>query len=317
MKALAADLGGSHARCAVVEDRAIVAQQALVMDGAESLASVLPLLAASLKALAKRAGWALADCGGVALSFCGIVDSRQNRILATNKKYDDAPAIDLAAWARREFGLALRAENDARMALLGEWHAGAAQGCNDTVMFTLGTGIGGAAMIGGRLLRGRHAQAGCLGGHSPVHFSGRECTCGAIGCAEAEAAGWSLPLICRAWPGFAASALARERRLDFAALFRQARARDAVAIAIRDRCLRVWAVNTVAAIHAFDPEVVVYGGGVMGSAEEIVPFLQAYVERHAWTPWGKVRVRAAKLGNDAALLAAPPLLSGGAEARQA
>ncbi len=78
------------------------------------------------------------------------------------------------------------------MALLGERYAGAGRGFDDIVMTTLGTGIGGAAMIGGKLLRGKHAQAGCLGGHIPVKFGGRQCTCGAIGCAEAEASGWSF-----------------------------------------------------------------------------------------------------------------------------
>jgi len=73
------------------------------------------------------------------------------------------------------------------MALLGERHAGAAAGCDDVVMVTLGTGVGGAAMIGGRLLRGRHFQAGCLGGHLPVRFDGRRCICGAVGCVETEA----------------------------------------------------------------------------------------------------------------------------------
>jgi glucokinase len=60
-------------------------------------------------------------------------------------------------------------------------------------------------------------------------------------------------------------------------------------------------------VHAFDPELLVYGGGIMRSGDIILPYIEAYVARHAWTPWGKVRVRAAKLGNDAALLGAIPL----------
>ena len=59
------------------------------------------------------------------------------------------------------------------MALLGERYAGAARGYDDVVMITLGTGVGGAAMIEGKLLRGKHAQAGCLGGHLPAKVGGR------------------------------------------------------------------------------------------------------------------------------------------------
>jgi glucokinase len=198
------------------------------------------------------------------------------------------------------------------MALLGEWFAGAARGIDDVFLFTLGTGIGGVAMMEGRLLRGKHFQGGCLGGHVPVAFEGgRKCTCGSIGCAEAEASGWSLPLVAKAWQGFEASALAREPKINFEALFRCAKAGDAVAKAVKARCLAVWAAAAVAAIHAYDPELVLFGGGVMASGDEIISAVQSHVDAHAWTPWGKVRVKPAALGNDAALFGAIPLLKEG------
>jgi glucokinase len=309
MKALAIDLGGTHATCAVVEDQSILASQVVATDGTIGLKPSLPVLAETLLALAKRSGVSLADCAGLAFSFCAMVDSRTTRILSTNQKYDDARDLDLQDWAKRAFGLPLRLENDARMALLGEHYAGAARGYDAVVMTTLGTGIGGAAMIDGRLLRGKHAQAGCLGGHIPADFEGHPCTCGAIGCTEAEASGWAIPLIAKEWPGFAQSALAREASVNFEALFRLGKEGDPVALAIRNRCLRVWAVGTVGLIHSFDPEIVVFGGGVMKSADVILPFVQSYVEKHAWTPWGKVKVRAAELGNNAGLLGSIPLLA--------
>jgi hypothetical protein len=104
------------------------------------------------------------DVAGVAIGFAALVDSRVNRILSTDGKYEDVKDIDLAKWVRENIGLPTRIENDARMALLGESYAGAALGFTDVVMMTLGTGIGGVAMIEGKLLRGKHAQAGCLGG---------------------------------------------------------------------------------------------------------------------------------------------------------
>ncbi|MFP5231741.1 MAG: ROK family protein [Acidobacteriota bacterium] len=301
MKILAVDLGGTHATCALVEGRRILARQTLALPGSPSLAATLEAIASSLEEL--HAG---SPAQGIGFGFCGLVDSRRTRIASTNGKYTDAVDLDLAGWARERFGLPLRLENDARLALLGESFAGAAQGETDVVMFTLGTGIGGVAMIGGRLLRGKHDQAGVLGGHIPVNFAGRRCTCGAVGCAESEASGWSLPLVTRAWPGFASSALAA-RNIDFQNLFACATAGDAVSREIVDHCLRVWGAAAVAAVHSFDPELLVYGGGVMQRADLILPFLQDYLNAHAWTPWGKVRVRAAQLGNDAALLGAVPL----------
>ena len=89
-------------------------------------------------------------------------------------------------------------------------------------MITLGTGIGTAAMIGGALLYGKHFQASNQGGHLPVVFNGRDCTCGGVGCAEAEAAGWALPQIARDWPRFRESLLAREPAINYEILFRLA-----------------------------------------------------------------------------------------------
>jgi len=309
VKALAIDLGGTHATCAIVENRTILASEVVATDGTAGLLPVLPEIVRAFHRLLAQTGVNTGDCLGLAFSFCALVDCRTCQILSTNQKYDDAVAIDFMAWSEREFGMPLRIENDARMALLGERYAGAARGFDDVVMTTLGTGIGGAAMIGGALIRGKHAQAGCLGGHLPVLFNGRTCTCGNIGCPEAEAAGWSIPLVARDWPGYAESALGKDEPLNFEKLFRYAEQGDGVATALRDRCLQVWAASATGLIHAYDPEIVVYGGGVMKSADIIIPFVQAYVEKHAWTPWGKVKVRAAELGNNAGLLGAVPLLS--------
>ncbi|MGO8785858.1 MAG: ROK family protein [Terriglobia bacterium] len=310
MKAIAVDLGGSHATCALVEDRTILDSHVVPTDGTVGLGPVLPRIGEAIKALLSRAGESASEQAGLAFGFCGLVDYTHNRIVSTNAKYDDGPTLDLSAWCGRTFGIPLKMDNDARMALLGEWYAGAARGYEDVVMITLGTGIGGAAMVQGRLFRGKHSQAGCLGGHLPVNFQGRKCTCGAIGCAESEAATWSLPEVCRSTPGYEASGLAEDEPATFEKLFRWADKDDRVAQTVFDRCLHVWGSLLVGLIHAYDPEVIVVGGGVMKSASRILPFLQTYVERYAWTPWGKVKVLAAELGNDAGLLGAVPLLQG-------
>jgi hypothetical protein len=181
----------------------------------------------------------------------------------------------------------------------------------DVVMVTLGTGIGGAVLMNGKVLRGKHILGGNLCGHIPVDFNGRRCTCGAIGCAEAEAGGWSLPLVAAAWPGFAKRALSREPAVSFRSLFEHATQGDSVALAIQERCLRIWATLTTGLIHSFDPDVVVFGGGVLANADVIVPYIQKHVIEYAWTPWGEVRIKPAKLGSRAALLGAIPLLTGG------
>ena len=309
MKALVVDFGGSHASCGLVQDRTLIAFEEIDLTGATKLRSALPQIEQSFQRILKANGTAAEDCGGIAIGLPGIVDARIGQSVSCRAKYEDALGFDLAGWARERFGLRLRAENDARMALLGESYAGAAAGCDNVIMMTLGTGIGGVAMIDGKLLRGKHSQAGCLGGHFPVLFFGRNCMCGAIGCAEAEASSWALPLIARDWPGIESSKLAKAGAgLNFQQLFEAADLGDGVAIGIRERCLNVWSVAAIGMVHAYDPEILVMGGGVMTGGDVIVDYVQKYLDKHAWTDWGKVQVRAAQLGNNAALFGAVPLL---------
>ena len=308
MKALAVDIGGTHANCGLMDNENILAQESIDIASASSILTVLSKVAEVFHKLIKKSALSLENFEGIAVGFPGLVDSRIGRVVSTNKKYDDAPGVDFCAWAREALGLSLRIENDARMALLGESYAGAARGFDDVVMMTLGTGIGGVAMIEGRLLRGKHAQAGCLGGHIPVLFNGRPCTCGGIGCAEAEASGWALPGIIKDFPGISVSSLSKYWHLGFKQLFDEAVRGDEAALAIRNRCLNVWAADAVALVHAYDPEVIVIGGGVMESADVIIPYVEAHVHKYAWTPWGKVGVRTAELANNAALVGAIPLL---------
>jgi len=308
--AIGIDLGGSHATIALVKDDRVLGSRHVSLDSAQPLRPALDLFAEAIRNLLAQLQMDATECEGLAVGFCGLADARIGRVVSTNQKYEDAPSIDFNAWCRQVFDLRFAIENDARMALLGERHAGAARGCDNVVMITLGTGIGGAAMIEGKLLRGKHVQAGCLGGHLPAKVGGRPCTCGAIGCLEAEASGWSLPFLAREWPGFSASKLAGQDTIDFKLLFETADAGDRVAVEILDYCLKVWATGAVGLIHAYDPEKIVIGGGVMRSAAVLLPYIQAYVTQHAWTPWGQVEVVAAQLGNDAGLFGAIPLLTG-------
>jgi glucokinase len=308
LNAIALDLGGSHAVCAVVSREKVIAAKRFDLEGKAGLARWLPAFAESARQLAQGARMSLGDFAGCAVSICASVDPSTKKVTHTFGKYDDATTLDLADWSRTALGLPLAIENDSCMALLGERAAGAARGCDNLVMFTLGTGIGGAAMVGGQLLRGRHAQAGNLLGHTMVNYRGRPCICGAIGCMEAEASTWSLPAIVREIAAGRESLLQAATAPNFCAVFDLAREGDAVAREVRDHCVGIWAAGALTNIHAFDPELVVFGGGVMRSGDEILPAIQAYIDRHAFARRWRVEVRAAELGDHAALLGAVPLL---------
>ena len=92
--------------------------------------------------------------------------------------------------------------------------------------------------------------------------------------------------------------------IDYAAILRHAGAGDACASALLEHSIRVWGALAVNLIHAYDPEIVIVGGGIMAGAEVILPPLRDYVLAHAHTPWGKVNVVASELADRAALVAA-------------
>jgi glucokinase len=306
---IAIEVGGSHAISGLVDQSGVMRATRRSVESA--LMPTLVALASDIEVLLAAEGRGLSDCAGISLAICGTVDTASGQVLSTPRgKFDDATACDLPAWALSTFGLPLIVANDALQALLGERRAGAARGCDDAVLITLGTGIGGAAIVAGRPLPTKHGQAGTFGGHTPISVDGRPCGCGGHGCAEAEASTVALPAVCADWPGFSTStlAVAAEPGIDYRTLFRHYDHGDRVAREVLEHSCAVWGTLAVALIHAYDPEVVVVGGGVMQRAEEILPRIREHVAARAWTPGRTARVEQAVLGDKASLYGAIPLL---------
>ena len=302
MIALVGDIGGTRIKLAVWRDGVVLARRTEPSRAELSLDQRLPALAVAWRELCAEAGVSVDDVAGLGIAFPSVIDPVRGLILDEWGKFPGCRDFDFAAWAQREFGLPLALEIDARAALIGEWRHGAGRGCDNVVMLTLGTGIGTAVVMEGRVLRGAHGQAGILGGHLTVRVGGRRCVCGNIGCAEAEASTAVLAELGAARPDFPASALGAASPLDFAAVFRLASAGDTCAIALRDHSLVVWSAVAVNAIHAYDPERLILGGGIMAAAETILPAIANHVRRHAHTSWGQVALSTCQLGDDAALL---------------
>jgi glucokinase len=108
--------------------------------------------------------------------------------------------------------------------------------------------------------------------------------------------------------GFEQSLLAREATIDYKAVFRLAALGDRVCRQLRDQSLGVWGAFAANLVLAYDPERVLIGGGISAS-DEVIGAIREYIHRHALTPWGKVAVERASLGDDAALLGCEWLVS--------
>ncbi len=295
------DLGGTIIKIGVVEGGKILALDRIDADSRAGLGKMLPSMTDSIRRLLSGIGDGRVD--GIALAFPGIVDFSAGKAAATNAKYNDAPSIDLAEWARREFDAPFIIDNDARMAMIGEWQRGAGAGADNMVMMTIGTGIGTGAVIDSRPLYGRNFCAGSLGGHMIIDYRGRRCTCGNIGCVEAHSSSFFLPDIISGNASLSDEFRKDAGNCNFKTLFDKYRASDRDAVAVVEGCMDVWAAAVVNYIHAYDPQVVVIGGGIMKSADIILPYIRKKVESLAWCPGEKVEIVASVLGDDAAILA--------------
>jgi glucokinase len=281
MTALCVDFGGTEIKLGVLDGGEILAASVLPNTGGES--DLEAVRTAALE-LAGRVG---ARFDGVGIALPGVVDRARGSLVAAHDKYDWATGRDLRAWATDAFGVPALVENDARAALLGETTYGCASGATDAVLVTLGTGIGTAAMIDGVLLRGARDHAGILGGHITVDIDGPACNCGNVGCAEAIASTWALQRDLADDPDLAEALgngdgdAGRASRPGLKDLLEHA-ADPRVAPTV-DRYLRAWAAAIVGLCHAYDPSIVIVSGGVMRSADVVLPRLTELVHDHLWS----------------------------------
>ncbi|RYY62830.1 MAG: ROK family protein [Chitinophagaceae bacterium] len=299
---LGIDLGGTRIKMGIVSDGRVIARRIVPARSAHGLAAALPQLEEEMNGLMATLPEGSKILAGVGLAFPGLVNTNSKKILSTNAKYDDAPSLDLEQWVTDKWSVPFAIDNDARMATVGEWKYGAGTDTNDLVVMTIGTGVGTSAVMEGKLLRGKHFQAGCLGGHFSIQVNGRPCSCGNEGCVEAHGSTWSLAEITREHPLFPQSVLSTADTIDFSVLFKAAAGKDALALEIVKYSMDVWSAGIVNLIHAYDPEVIVIGGGVLHSADVIMPYIREKVKKHAWTPWGTVDIRPTQLAEDAGIL---------------
>jgi glucokinase len=303
------DLGGTRIKLGLLKNDTLVEKKIFDAESAKGLAANLRKLETVIDEMLEKHQIKPNMLQGIGLSFPGIVDPVSKKIISTNKKYDDGPQLHLEEWVTQKWNTTFYMENDARMAAVGEWIFGAGRGSNDVVVITIGTGIGSSAIIEGRLLRGKHFQAGCLGGHFTVQYNGNTCTCGNIGCVEAQASTWNISEMVKTDPEFSKSSLATEAYVDFYMVFKASQKNDALATRIKYECMNIWSAGIINLIHAYDPEIVVLGGGILNSKEEIIPYIQQRVAQYAWCPWGKVQIKASELMEDAAILGVTYCLS--------
>jgi glucokinase len=228
-----------------------------------------------------------AEILGVGVGAPGPLDTKRGIVLLTpNLGWVNMPLRQII---HDRLGLPAALDNDANCAVLGEWWVGAARGARHAIGITIGTGIGGGLIIGGRLYHGASDVAGEIG-HITIDTEGRRCKCGNYGCLEAYASGPNIAL--RAVEELEAGAESRLRALvggdrekvTAQTVYQAAADGDELALEVVNDTAKFLGVGIADLLNVFNPEVVVVCGGVTLAGDHLFEPLRREVARRAFKP---------------------------------
>ena len=216
----------------------------------------------------------------IGLSSPGLADATASRIVAMPGRLEGLEGLD---WPET-LGRPVAVINDAHAALMGEIWQGAAAGVKDVILLTLGTGVGGAIVTGGRLLRGHFGKAGHLG-HSSLDIEGKPDICGMPGTLEDMIGNHNV------------SERTGGRYGSTAELVKAVRSGEEVAKEAWGRSLRALGVSVASLVNILDPELILIGGGISEAWGQIEVPLKDWMDEFEWRPGGgQVEIRRARLG---------------------
>ncbi len=309
---LALDLGGTQVRAAVVEDtgalRNAVRTRTPVADGGTAIvAACIRMLEAARDAYASSPG--AAPIVAVGVSAPGPLDPRAGVIVDPPNLGASFQGTPIIARLEAALGLPGLLDRDTQVAALAEGTFGAAVGCRDYLYITVSTGIGGAIVSDGRLIRGPDGTAGELG-HLLIDRYGPPCGCGAPGHLEGIASGSGIARAARLVAEEGASAplasLVANRGNAFGArdVAKCAAAGDAVAESIMAGAREAFALACITLVDVFNPDLIVVGGSVaMGQGEAWFAPARDAVRRLGFRrPAARARIVPAALGDDVGLI---------------
>lgn len=198
-------------------------------------------------------------------------------------------------------GLPVKAGNDANMAALGEAWKGGAGGCDNMVLVTLGTGVGGGIILGGKPLNGVHGAAGEIGHITVNRYEQEPCNCGKYGCVEQYCSATGVVRLAKKHLALSdrESILRSCNPLTCKDVFDAANEKDPLALQILEQVYDYMGQFIAAISCVADPEVIVLGGGVSRAGQPLVDGAKRYFDKYVFQASASTRFTLAALGNDA------------------
>lgn len=288
MKIAALDIGGTFIKFALIDD----VEWKILSWGEEETCAYLGGKAVMDKVISILSK--LGDFDRIGISTAGQVNQQTGTILYATDNIPNYTGTPVKELIQTQFSVPVAIDNDVKCAGLCEALIGAGKGFGNVLCVTYGTGIGGAMIQNGRVLRGSVGSAGEVG-HVITHAEGNQCTCGAKGCYETYASTAVLIQMVEKRTGEKLNGKEIFQRID------QAQIKDII-----DEWIKEVSYGLRSLVYVFNPDCIVLGGGIMQQAY-VVESLKKTVRQNVMESVKNVELRAAKMGNYAGAIGAAML----------
>lgn len=293
------DIGGTDTKIGLVDiHQKILASETIKTDASRSPEEVIGDIGQSALQLLEAQGIAMDQCVGVGIGVPGTVDRKKGIVLYSNNiRWEN---VELVREMGKYLPLPTRIANDDDCAALGEVVAGAGKECQDVIMLTLGTGVGGGIILDGNIYEGKGIGGSELG-HMVIVENGEPCTCGRRGCLEAYASATALVREAKKATGYI---------LTPQEIFAGAGQGDRKLQEVVDTYIRRLGIGIVNIVNIFRPQLVLIGGGISGQGETLTRPLNEIVRANCFGgDKGQIpEIETAILGNEAGMIGAASLL---------
>ena len=312
MHYIGVDLGGTNIAVGITDENGNILVKGKVPTGKERHSDeIVADMGALCASLVKEAGLTFDDIAYAGVAAPGSVDPQSGEIKYANNinmlHYPLAKKLMEHIPVKRVY-----LENDANAAALAEAKAGAGKGYNDVIMITLGTGVGGGIVIGGKLYSGFN-YAGAELGHVVIEYNGRPCTCGRKGCWEAYSSATALITMTKEKMEETRDTVMWElcengaKKVSGRTAFKAAKMGDKAGREVVEKYIDYLACGITNMVNIFQPEVLCIGGGVCGEGDYLLDPLKKIVDRDQYGTAAhddKTILKIAELGNDAGIIGA-------------
>ncbi|MBC8490939.1 MAG: ROK family protein [Candidatus Marinimicrobia bacterium] len=307
MAVIAIDLGGTKSSAALVSPDGSVLIRDKVEITRKSGTLVSKILQKQIQTLYTKALRSGQDVSGIGVSVPGIYYSQTGHVWAPNiPGWKDYPLQQELQNTIPD--IPVKIDSDRAAYILGETWLGAARGCRNAVFIAVGTGIGAGIMVDGTILRGHADIAGATGWMSLTPTFRSEYT--RFGCFEYHASGDGLARVARDmvnedqdYYGLLRNPL--PEHISSYDVFEAFTAGDALAQEVINQAIKFWGMVTANFISLFNPEIIVFGGGLFGPAIQFIPLIIKEAQRWAQPiAFNQVRIEGSKIGGEAGLYGA-------------